>query len=105
MINIAVYFNEEKNNNKFLISFQENWKQEIIESTDDEGHEVMFKTGLSDKLSEVPVTFIPITKGAERVTLVNGRRYDAPLFTLEGPKALQTQVLQDYLTGLLKRQK
>jgi hypothetical protein len=102
MINILIHCKEDS---KILDNFQKNWKRETYTSTDDEGYEVELTKGIRQSVTGVPVRTVTITSGAEKVQLVDTRKEDSPLFTLEGPKALQLTVLEDYLVGLLKRGK
>ena len=92
-----------KENSGLLEHFENNWKRKIEHERDEEGELIEIIRGVHPKVAAVEFNSVTITKGAEEVKIYANRKRDIPLFTLQGLKARQLQVLEDYTKGLLKR--
>jgi len=111
MLQIIVNHNPNKSKFKILENFEENWVQEEYPVLDDNGDKViiggivtMETVGISAKCAKVPVIKVEVKNG-ESILIVDSKNKTAPLFTLQGSKALQLTVLENQLTGLLKQYK
>lgn len=102
MLNIVIYHKGEES--AMLQYIQNNWKREEFIDHDDEGQPIEIVRGIRSDVIKVPIISVNVKKGAERVCIYTTKRRHSPVFTLEGQKAKQLTVLENYVAGLLKRQ-
>lgn len=109
MITIIVNHNPNKQGCKVLQHFEENWKQveELLfndngePTLDEEGKQLTFLSGLRPEIAAVPVIKQTVS-GGESIKIADDKDLRVALFTLEGNKALQLNVLENQLMGILK---
>lgn len=103
-LTIIVGVNEKKGS-KVLNNFRENWR--TIYATEEQVAEDpnLAETfdGIHPELTAIPVQEIRTNKN-EYIFVINDIG-NTPLFQLQGDKALQLGVLEDFLRGEIKRQK
>ena len=97
-MNVVLYYKE---GSGLLEHFQNNWNRRVEHERDEEGELIEVIKGIHPRVANVEFISTPISKGSESVKIYTSKNRQTPVFTLEGPKARQLKVLEDYVKGLL----
>lgn len=80
--------------------FENNWTSKEVEKKDDQGETIIVKQGIRPDLVDIPV--YPRKGLVEFIKVFDKTNNDDPILTLEGQKALQLNILEQFIIGYIK---